>query len=113
MATRLEEFIAGEGLDDLYALLDNAFLEKDLAALVSEESPEANSCCYECSKVCTTQRGLRRHKNTKHSSCRNGSGVSVSSEDIIQKKLHPNVLLRIVDECAEICFNDLCLPSRE
>ena len=92
MATRQEEFIAGEDLDDLYALLDNGFLdedvdfEKDLAALVIEESPEENSCCDECSKVCKTQRGLRRHKNTKHSSSRSGSGVSVSSEEIIQKK---------------------------
>ena len=47
LATRQEEFIAGEGLDDLYALSDNDFLdedvdfEKDLAALVIEESPEA------------------------------------------------------------------------
>ena len=46
MATRQEEFIAGEDLDDLYALLDNDFLDgdvdfkKDLAALVIEESPE-------------------------------------------------------------------------
>ena len=74
-----------------------------------EKSPEANLCGYECSKVCKTQQGLTRHKNTKHSSSRSGCGVSVSSEEIIQKKLHPDVLLRIVDECAEICFNDLCL----
>ena len=46
MATLQEEFIAGEDLDDLYALLDNGFLdedvnfEKDLAAIVIEESPE-------------------------------------------------------------------------
>ena len=43
MATLQEEFIAGEDLEDLYALLDNGFLnedvdfEKDLAALVIEE----------------------------------------------------------------------------
>ena len=54
-----------------------------------------------------------RHKNTKHSSSISGSGgVSVSSKEIIQKKLHPDVLLRIVDECAEICFNELCLELR-
>ena len=82
MATRQEEFITGEDLDDLYALLDNDFLdgdvdfEKDLAALVIEESPEANFCWDECSKVCKTQRGLT-------SSSRSGSGVSVSSEGII------------------------------
>ena len=38
MATRREEFIAGEGLDDLYAILDNGFLEdvdfeKDFVAM--------------------------------------------------------------------------------
>ena len=116
MATRQEEFSAGEDLDEHYALFDNSFLndvdfEKDLAALVIEESPEANFCCDECSKVCKTHWGLTRHKNTKHSSSRSGSGVSVSSEESIQKKLHPDVLLRIVDECADICFNDLCLPQ--
>ena len=57
MATRQEEFIAGEDLDDLYALLDNGFLdddvdfEKDFAALVIEESPDAKFCCDECSNV--------------------------------------------------------------
>ena len=74
------------------------------------ESHEANFCCDECSKVCKTQRGLTRHKNTKHSSSRS-SGVPVSSETIIEKKLHADVLLRIVNECAESCFNDLCLPQ--
>ena len=63
MAAGQEEFIAGKDLDDLYALLDNGFLdedvdfEKDLAALVIDESPEANYCCDECSKVCKTQWG--------------------------------------------------------
>ena len=38
MATQQEEFIAGEDLDNLYALLENGFLEdvdfeKDLSAL--------------------------------------------------------------------------------
>ena len=62
MATRQEEFIAAEDL----ALLDNGFLdedvdfEKDLAALVIDESPEANYCCDECSKVSKTQWGLIR-----------------------------------------------------
>ena len=114
LATRQEEFVAGEDLDDLYALLDNGFLdedvnfEKDLAALVIVESPEAKFCCDECSQVCKTQRGLTRHKNTKHSSSRSGCGVSVSSEEIMQKKLHPDVLLRIVNECAEICLPQEC-----
>ena len=91
MAARQEEFFAGKDLDDLYALLDNGFLnedvdfEKDLAALVIAESHEANFCCDECSKVCKTQRGLTRHKNTKHSSSRSSSGVPVSSETIIEK----------------------------
>ena len=117
MAARQEEFIAGKDLDDLYALLDNVFLDedvdfaKDLAALVIAESHEANFCCDECSKVCKTQRGLTRHKNTKHSSSRSSSGVPVSSETIIEKKLHADVLLRIVNECAESCFNDLCFFS--
>ena len=52
-----------------------------------------------------------RHKNTKQSSSRSSSGVPVSSETIIEKKLHADVLLRIVNECAENCFNDLCLPQ--
>ena len=43
MAARQEEFIAGKDLDDLYALLDNGFLDedvdfkKDLPALVMAE----------------------------------------------------------------------------
>ena len=117
MAARQEEFIAGKDLDDLYDLLDNVFFdedvdfEKDLAALVIAESHEANSCCDECSKVCKTQRGLTRHKNTKHSSSRSSSGVPFSSETIIEKKLHSDVLLRIVNECAESSFHDLGLPQ--
>ena len=113
MAARQEK-LAGKDLDDLYDLLDNGFLdedvdfEKDLAALVIAESHEANFCCDECSKVCKTQ---RRHKNTKHSFSRSSSGVPVSSETIIEKKLHADVLLRIINECAESCFNDLCLPQ--
>ena len=113
MSARQEGFIAGKDLDDHYDLLDNGFLdedvdfEKDLAALVIAESHEANSC----PKVCKTQRGLRRHKNTKHSSSRSSSGVPVSSETFIEKKLHADVLLRVVNECAESCFNDLCLPQ--
>ena len=116
MAARQEK-LAGKDLDDLYDLLDNGFLdedvdfEKDLAALVIAESQEANFCCDECSKVCKTQRGLTGHKNTKHSSSRSSSGVPVSSETIIEKKLHADVLLRIINECAESCFNDLCLPQ--
>ena len=116
MAARQEK-LAGKDLDDLYDLLDNGFLdedvdfEKDLAALVIVESQEANFCCDECSKVCKTQRGLTRHKNIKHSSSRSCSGVPVSSETIIEKKLHADVLLRIINECAESCFNDLCLPQ--
>ena len=99
MAAQQEEFIAGKDLDDLYALLDNGFLnedvdfEKDLAALVIAESHEANFCCDECSKVCKTQQGLTRHKNTQHSSSRNSNGVPV-----IEKKLHADVLLRIINE---------------
>ena len=62
MATRQEEFIADEDLDDLYALLDNA-------ALVIGELPEANFC----------------------SSSRSGCGDSVSSEEIIQKKLELSI----------------------
>ena len=54
---------------------------------------------------------LRDSKIRYTGSSRCGSGVSVSSEEIIPKKLHPDVLLRIVDECVEICFNDLCLPQ--
>ena len=116
MAARQEK-LAGKDLDDLYDLLDNGFLdedvdfEKDLAALVIAESQEANFCCDECSKVCKTQRGLTRHKNIKHTSSRSCSGVPVSSETIIEKKLHADVLLRIINECAESCFNDLCLPQ--
>ena len=93
MAARQEK-LAGKDLDDLYDLLDNGFLdedvdfEKDLAALVISESQEANFCCDECSKVCKTQRGLTRHKNIKHTSSRSCSGVPVSSETIIEKKLH-------------------------
>ena len=98
MAARQEK-LAGKDLNDLYDLLDNGFLdedvdfEKDLAALVIAESHEANFCCDERSKVCKTQRGLTRHKNTKHSSSRSSSGVPVSSETIIEKKLHADVLL--------------------
>ena len=116
MAARQEK-LTGKDLDDLYDLLDNGFLdedvdfEKDLAALVIAESQEANFCCDECSKVCKTQRGLTRHKNIKHTSSRSCSGVPVSSETIIEKKLHADVLLRIINECAESCFNDLCLPQ--
>ena len=116
MAARQEK-LAGKDLDDLYDLLDNGFLdedvdfEKDLAALVIAESQEANFCCDECSKVCKTQRGLTRHKNIKHTSSRSCSGVPVSSETIIEKKLHADVLLWIINECAESCFNDLCLPQ--
>ena len=57
MHARQEEFIAGKDLDDLYALLDNGFLdedvdfEKDLTAPVIAESYEANICCDDCSKV--------------------------------------------------------------
>ena len=87
MATRQEEFITGEGLDDLYALLNNSFLDEDVDfEKVIEESPGANFCLYECSKVFKTQRGLTRQKNTKHSSNRCGCSVSVRSEEIIQKK---------------------------
>ena len=106
MAAQQEEFTAGNDLDDLYALLDNGFLdedvdfEKDLAALVIAESHEANVVMR-----------VTRHKNTKHSSSRSSSGVPVSSEAIIEKKLHADVLFRIVNECAESCFNDLCLPE--
>ena len=112
MAARQEK-LAGKDLDDLYDLLDNGFLddvdfEKDLAALVIAESQEANFCCDECSKVCKTQRGLTRHKNIKHTSSRSCSGVPVSSETIIEKKLHADVLLRII-ECVQKAVSMTCV----
>ena len=109
MATQQEEFIAGEDLDDLYALLDNGFLdedvdfEKDLAALVIEKSPEGNSCSDECSKVCKTLQNLRDTK------IQNTAPVEVVVVfQLAAKKLFKRNNIQMC--CLEICFNDLCLP---
>ena len=57
MKSEISKLLLGNGFLD-----EDVDFEKDLAALVIEESPEANFCCNECSKVCKTQRGLTTHK---------------------------------------------------
>ena len=76
---------------------DDVDFEKDLTALVIEESPEANLCCDECSKVCKTKRVLRDTK-IQYTAPVEVIVCQVSSEEIIQKKLHPDVLLRVVQK---------------
>lgn len=122
MAAPREDFLEGEDLGDLYYLLDGGFLDedfeidKDLDSLLIEESLEKSFKCNLCDKVCKAQRGLTRHKNTKHTIIAplqvtpSTSQLNQKEENIL-KKFHPLQLNKIVKNCAIKCSNDMCLPE--
>lgn len=123
-AQPVEDFIVGEDLDDLFALIDGGFLDDDITfnveldAVVTEVSNDGEDTvmfrCKQCDKVCKSQRGLTRHCNSKHASVTlqdSATSSSLSKEEEIMKKLHPLALKVIVKNCANLCLNDLCLPE--
>ena len=71
MAALDEYFLIGDDLDVILSLIEEDILVEDdgFTAEVEEivENQPSNSfSCDQCDKVCKTQRGLTRHKNTKH-----------------------------------------------
>ena len=127
MAAQAGDYLAGEDLDDLFELLDGGFLDDDIGfnveldAVVTEISNEGEDIvvfrCKQCDKVCKSQRGLTRHCNSKHAppvthlQDSGTSSVPLSKDEEVSRKLHSLTLKSIVNKCAKLCSNDLCLPE--
>ena len=111
-------FAAGEELDQLYFLLDGGFfnetveIDRDLEDLLLEDSFGESFICDQCSKVCKSKRGLRRHKNTKHAQQTIPQPTNSTSEAIVKKQSSKSSTLYI-EKCAIKCSEDLCLPEEE
>ena len=70
-----EDFCSGENLEAVMAAMeDNLFDQNEdfnpqideVVGELGENQPACSFSCDHCDKICKTQRGLTRHKNTKH-----------------------------------------------
>ena len=122
------DFFTGDGLDDLFSLIDGGFLDDDdefngeINAIANEVTADEGNIpsfkCDKCEKVCKSQRGLTRHTNTKHpvvvaavsdDSLPPSLGIPADME-VSMKKLHPIKLMCMVRQSAEKISKDLCFP---
>ena len=69
------DFYSGETLEAILAAMEDNLFEQDeditaqideVVEAMEENQPVCRFSCDQCDKICKTQRGLRRHKSTKH-----------------------------------------------
>ena len=102
MATLGEDFLVGDDLDAILALIEEDvagegedFLAEVDAVVgeINEVFPHTGFSCDQCGKICKSQRGLTRHKNVKHP--QQNIDNSATNHSKINKKTPEEVLHRL------------------
>ena len=76
---------------------------------MNETTPDSGFPCELCEKVCKSQHGLTRHKNTKHQQqIPTTYSSTVNGEKIAEEKLRPLYFMKYVNECAIKLSKDEC-----
>ena len=104
---------------DAVAHVEGGFLhsdedfESDLTAVVTEGDNIKGSDvfkCEICDKKCISSRGFKRHQTIKHKKNVITLDTNINSYSD-SSVLQTEEFISIVENCADICKNDLCLPE--
>ena len=122
MASWQEDFLTGDDLDAVLALIDEDILEinSDFSSQVNvdiDKIPQAANVefpCPLCSKICVSKRGLTRHQNAKHRvegiATVNNEKKEKPQQDSVER-LHPLYLKKYIEKSALKLANDECYPE--
>ena len=106
-----EVFAFNNELEELLNIVDGDLLdadtdfERELDILVEEVTHVEEFPCDKCSKVCKSQRGLTRHKNSQH------AVDKIDKIDQASALLSPEKFHSMVIKCIKKCYEDDCLPD--
>ena len=116
MAAIGEDFLQGDDLDVILALIEGNVLEDDpeinehvteVVQEVTDVVPAVGFPCEQCNKVCKSQRGLTRHKNTEHAYQKNIRRVTSS---VVLEKIHQRKCTKVVKGRRLFCENKERIP---
>ena len=117
MAGVNEDFYFGDDMEAILSAIDDNLLEEneeftsEITAVIEEvgdHQPALGFPCDSCDKVCKTQRGLTRHKNTKHRTANIEIVDNERDESIAEKRLHPMYFKKYVEQSALKLSVDEC-----
>ena len=81
----------------------------NIVGQLNETTPDSGFPCELCEKVCKSQHGLTRHKNTEHQQqIPTTSSSTVNSEKIAEEKLRPLHFMKYVNGSAIKLSKDEC-----
>ena len=114
MADISEDFLVCDDMDDILSLIEEDIIAwedenfvvevNDIVGQLNETTPDSGFPCELCEKVCKSQHGLTRHKNTKQQQqiinpqIPTTSSSTVNSEKIAEEKLRPLYFMKYVNE---------------
>ena len=77
---------------------------------MGENQPACSFTCEQYDKICKTQRGLTRHKNTNHveTSWKDGPTYTEKNQATPESKLHPSYFKAYVKKSVSKLSNDEC-----
>ena len=118
-----EDFLVCDDMDAILSLIEEDIAWEDenfvvevnnIVGQLNETTPDSRFPCELCEKVCKSQHGLTRHKNTKHQQqtidqqIPTTSSTTVNSEIIAEEKLRPLYFMKYVNESAIKLSKDEC-----
>ena len=118
MAAISEDFFVCDDMDAILSLLGEDIAREDedfvvevnnIVGQLNETTPDSGFPCELCKKVCKSQHGLTRHKNTKHQQqIPTTPSSTVNSEKFAEEKLRPLYFMKYVNESAIKLSKDEC-----
>ena len=119
MAAVKEDYFFGDDLEAILSAIDDNILDEneeftsEINAVVEEigdHPPSSGFSCDLCDKVCKTQRGLTRHRNSKHKTANVEGYLDQDHFDefIAENRLHPFHFKKYIEESASKLSVDEC-----
>ena len=118
MAAISEDFLVCDDMDAILSLIEEDIAWEDenfvvevnnIVGQLNETTSDSGFPCELFEKVCKSQHGLTRHKNTKHhQQIPTTSSSTVNSEKIEEEKLRPLYFMKFVNESAIKLSKDEC-----
>ena len=113
------DFYSGETLEAILAAMEDNLFEQDeditaqideVVEAMEENQPVCRFSCDQCDKICKTQRGLRRHKSTKHVETigKDGHVSTEENQTTPESKLHPSYFKAYVEKSISKLSNGEC-----
>jgi len=120
MAGVQEDFLYGDDLEAVLAIIDGDFLQNDdefnaeVDAAVNnipsiQESPKFS--CLFCEKLCVSKGGLTRHVNSKHADRPQETRVEATKKKVAEEVLHPLKFKVYLEKSAAKLAEDECYPD--